>query len=191
MRFGNRITLTEHRRCMPEIIEFSNRIAYEPDGVRLVPVRQFGSNRLAPIETVFVAEGYEKAKTNPAEADAIVRDIVACTVDPRYSGLTMGVISLLGSEQAKLIERRLLEALDPETIEARDLRCGDATAFQGSERDVMFLSLVTSAEPGQRVRAITGEMYVQRYNVAASRAKDQLRLSHSLGRTCPGAGVIR
>jgi len=39
MRFGGMLTLTEHRRCMPEIIGFSNRIAYEPDGIRLIPVR--------------------------------------------------------------------------------------------------------------------------------------------------------
>jgi hypothetical protein len=48
MRFGGRITLTEHRRCVPEIIGFSNRIAYEPEGIRLVPVRQFGAERLEP-----------------------------------------------------------------------------------------------------------------------------------------------
>lgn len=52
MRYGNLITLTEHRRCVPEIIGFSNRIAYEPEGIRLVPVRQYGSDRLAPISTL-------------------------------------------------------------------------------------------------------------------------------------------
>jgi len=36
MRFGGMLTLVEHRRCVPEIIGFSNRVAYEPDGVRLV-----------------------------------------------------------------------------------------------------------------------------------------------------------
>ena len=37
MRFGSKLTLVEHRRCVPEIIGFSNRIAYEPDNIRLDP----------------------------------------------------------------------------------------------------------------------------------------------------------
>ena len=64
MRFGGLITLIEHRRCVPEIIGFSNRIAYEPDGIRLVPVRQFGADRLDPISAVHVAEGYEARHDN-------------------------------------------------------------------------------------------------------------------------------
>ncbi|MFJ4657965.1 AAA domain-containing protein [Nocardia sp. NPDC088792] len=44
MRYPKRITLVEHRRCVPEIIEFSNKIAYEQEGVRLVPVRRYGSD---------------------------------------------------------------------------------------------------------------------------------------------------
>ena len=54
MRYRGLLTLTEHRRCVPEIIGFSNRVAYEPDGIRLVPVRQYGADRLEPIRAVFV-----------------------------------------------------------------------------------------------------------------------------------------
>ncbi|MCM4083076.1 AAA domain-containing protein [Paractinoplanes hotanensis] len=184
MRFSGLIPLTEHRRCVPEIIEFSNRIAYEPEGIRLVPVRQYGADRLDPIKPVFVENGYVRGgssgKTNPAEADAIAEQILACTEDPRYDGLTFGVISLQGPHQAKLIQRRLLDRLDPAEWERRDLRCGDSADFQGSERDVMFLSMVTAPEPGVRIGAATSEMYVQRYNVAASRAKDQMWVFHSV-----------
>lgn len=183
MRFGGRITLTEHRRCMPEIIGFSNRVAYEPEGVRLVPVRQYGADRLEPIKAVQVQGGYEKgttAKVNPAEVDAIVAQVEDCLADPRYDGMTMGVISLLGSAQAKAIEKVLLERLDPEVWRNRELRCGDSAEFQGSERDVMFLSMVKAPERGTRIGALTADMYVQRYNVAASRAKDQMWLFHSI-----------
>ncbi len=92
----------------------------------------------------------------------------------------MGVISLMGKEQAKLIESKLIGLLDPEEWAAHDVRCGDAADFQGSERDVIFLSMVKTAEPGRRVGASTADMYLQRYNVAASRAKDQMWLFHSL-----------
>jgi hypothetical protein len=177
MRYGSRITLTEHRRCVPEIIAFSNMIAYEPEGKRLIPVRQYGSDRLEPIKVIHTSDGYEKgwaAKVNPVEVEAIVGQIEKCFADPRYDGKTLGVISLLGSAQARAIERALLERVPPEEWTARDLRCGDPADFQGSERDVVFLSMVASAEPDRRLAALTHEQYVQRYNVAVSRAKDQL-----------------
>ncbi|WP_308160156.1 AAA domain-containing protein [Mycolicibacterium goodii] len=183
MRFGGRITLTEHRRCVPEIIGFSNRIAYEPEGIRLVPVRQFGAERLEPIKVVYLDEAYESPnKTNLVEAEAIVEQIQKCLAEPEYDGKTFGVISLLGKEQAKLIEHKLLEAVSPEEWSARELRCGDASDFQGSERDVMFLSMVKAPEADKRMGALTQQQYVQRYNVAASRAKDQMWVYHSMPR---------
>ncbi|MER7437685.1 AAA domain-containing protein [Pseudonocardia alni] len=186
MRFSGMITLVEHRRCVPEIIGFSNRIAYEPDGVRLIPVRQFGADRLEPVKPVFVPGGYEKGssstRTNPAEVDAIVAQVEKCIADPAYDGRTIGVISLLGTGQAKAIEKALLDRITPEEWAARDLRCGDAADFQGSERDVVFLSMVAAPGPERRLTALTQTMYVQRYNVAASRAKDQLWVFHSVDR---------
>lgn len=69
--YGNKRTLVEHRRCVPEIIGFSNRIAYEPENIRLVPVRQFGADRLDPVKVVHVPDGYETGgsgtKVNRAE----------------------------------------------------------------------------------------------------------------------------
>lgn len=186
MRFSGMLTLVEHRRCVPEIINFSNRIAYEPDNVRLIPVRQFGADRLEPIKPVFVEDGYEKGgsttKVNPPEVDAIVDRIEKCIADPRYDGLSFGVISLLGTAQAKAIEKALLERVSPEDWSARDLRCGDAADFQGSERDVMFLSMVAVPAEDRRLAALTANQYVQRYNVAASRAKDQMWVFHSVRR---------
>ncbi|WP_337781405.1 AAA domain-containing protein [Mycolicibacterium parafortuitum] len=183
MRFGGRITLTEHRRCVPEIIGFSNRIAYEPEGIRLIPVRQFGADRLDPIKVVYLENGYESPnKTNLVEAEAIVSQIQQCLEDPRYAGATFGVISLLGNQQAKLIEAKLMDAVTPEQWSERELRCGDASDFQGSERDIMFLSMVKGVEEGKRMAALTMPQYVQRYNVAASRAKDQMWVYHSMPR---------
>ncbi len=183
MRFGGRITLTEHRRCVPEIIGFSNRVAYEPEGIRLVPVRQFGADRLEPVKVVHVTDGVElNNKTNQVEAQAIVDQIRKCLAAPRYDGATIGVISLLGKEQARLIEHKLLDTVPPEEWTARELRCGDASDFQGSERDVMFLSMVKAPSEDRRLSALTAIQYVQRFNVAASRAKDQMWVYHSMPR---------
>ena len=108
------------------------------------------------------------------EIEAIVAQIKTCIGDPAYDGLTFGVISLLGSAQAKQIEKALLDSILPEQWKTRDLRCGDSADFQGSERDVMFLSMVAAHEAERRYMPLTHQMYLQRYNVAASRARDQM-----------------
>ncbi|WP_134664871.1 MULTISPECIES: AAA domain-containing protein [unclassified Amycolatopsis] len=183
MRYGRPITLVEHRRCVPEIIGFSNRIAYEPDGIRLLPVRQYGADRLDPVKAVYLEDGYERGATNkinPVEADAIVEQIEKCLSDPAYDGKTFGVVSLLGKAQAKRIEDELLARLSREDWQSRDLRCGDAADFQGSERDVIFLSMVAAPDPERRMIALTQDQYVQRFNVAVSRAKDQVWVFHSV-----------
>ncbi|MFV8316255.1 hypothetical protein [Mycobacterium sp. 23] len=72
----------------------------------------------------------------------MVDQIRKCLAEPQYDGKTFGVISLLGKEQARLVEHKLLDAVSPEEWTARELRCGDASDFQGSERDIMFLSMV-------------------------------------------------
>ncbi|TMC13222.1 MAG: hypothetical protein E6J41_01150 [Chloroflexi bacterium] len=179
IRYGDRLVLQEHFRCMPEIIQFSNALCYRDRP--LVPLRQFGSDRLRPaIQVRRVHDGvYRDDQVNEAEAVAIVDQIVACLEDPDYAGRTMGVISLVGSEQAKLISRLLTQRLDPAEIDRRRLLCGDAYAFQGDERDVMFLSLVQAPRAGRQLYAGTHDRDRRRFNVAASRARDQLWLFHT------------
>lgn len=181
IRFGQNIVLREHFRCMPEIIQFSNDLCYASNGTPLDPLRAYPANRLKPLLLRHVADGYRTGSSqnalNESEADAVLAQIVACIDDPRYDGRTMGVISLQGEAQARLIEHKLLEKLEPEVIEERRLICGDAYAFQGDERHVIFLSMV--AAPNERIGALSAESARQRFNVAASRAQDQLWLFHS------------
>ncbi|MGS2809944.1 AAA domain-containing protein [Nocardia sp. MW-W600-9] len=181
MRFSSRLTLVEHRRCVPEIIGFSNKIAYAKDAKPLIPVRVYGSDRLPPIRTEYVSVGVStKSNLNEVEADRIVARVVECLADPRYSTKTFGVVSLLGSPQAELIWNKLLLVVAPEELDRRQLRCGDAADFQGAERDVVFLSMVKAPGPDSRLVAQSAESVIQRYNVAVSRAADQLWLFHSV-----------
>lgn len=187
MRFSGQITLKEHRRCVPEIINFSNLIAYEPEDIRLEPVRQVGRDRLDPFKVVYaeggVAQGTGDGQYNEVEAQAVVDLIVTCLEDPRYDGLSLGVISLTGKGQVKKIQQLLQRRISPKIIEERDLMVGNAPDFQGAERDVMFLTMVASLNGQRRVTALTRELFVQRYNVAVSRAKDQVWVIHSLRRS--------
>ena len=183
VRLDKKVSLREHFRCMPEIIQFSNDLCYAPSGTPLDPLRNFPPDRLDPLMVRHVEDGYRKGNSanaeNPVEAEAIVAQIQGCLADPRYEGLSMGVISLTGSTQAKRIEQILLKTVDPAELHRRRLICGDSYTFQGDERNIIFLSMVAAPGP-VRITALTAETYVQRFNVAVSRAQDQLWLFHSV-----------
>ena len=180
--FKGRIRLREHFRCMPEIIQFSNNLSYAAEP--LIPLRQYGSGRLEPpVATRHVPDGYQQGTAaravNPPEAEAVVEQIARICNAPAYDGKTIGVISLLGDAQARTIETRLLHEIEPEEMERRQLVCGNAYAFQGDERDVMFLSMVSARNEDHRIPALTDQKAQRRFNVAASRARDQMYLFHS------------
>jgi very-short-patch-repair endonuclease len=180
MRFPGVIMLREHFRCLPEIIEFSNQLAY---GGEILPLREPPANpSWQCVVDIHVPDGYREpgTDTNQPEAEFIASKIAELCTDPRYQGKTFGVISLLGDAQAELIERKLIEHLGEQEMERRRIRCGNAYHFQGDERHIMFLSLVVAAGEGRRIGAMTREADRQRINVAASRAQDQMWCIHSI-----------
>jgi len=177
-RFGSVIRLREHFRCMPEIIGWSSRQFYADQP--LIPLRQYGADRLQPIRTTYVpgafTEGQSSTLRNEVEADALVSQLLTCLSSPEYKGKDFGVVVLQGRAQIRLIEDLLEERVPPDLWESRRLRVGGPPDFQGDERDVVFLSMVVA----DRARAVTGLEMQRRFNVAASRAKDQLWLFHSV-----------
>lgn len=183
IQYPGRIFLREHFRCMPEIIGFSNQLSYKTSP--LIPLRQFGGGRLMPVVTTErVANGTRKGTGqrvhNPEEAEAIVQWIQDAVRDPRYEGKSFGVISLLGDWQAREIERRLVGTLGPSVFGERQIVCGDAYAFQGDERDVVLLSMVVALSEEHSIGVLSKEEDRRRFNVAASRARDQMILFHSV-----------
>jgi arginase family enzyme len=180
-RSPERILLTEHFRCVPQIIEFSSRHYY--DG-KIMPLRADRPS-LAPLRTVFLPEGVRQqlsgfGDVNVAEAEALTRQIAEIVKNPEYDGKTLGVISLLStSGQAGYLLHLLREAIGEDEIQARRMRVGDAYTFQGDERDVVLVSMVVS-DNDPRVAAFTKREYHRRINVAASRARDQLWIFHSV-----------
>lgn len=175
------LMLREHFRCVPEIIGFSNMLSYD---YKIKPLRDAGSSILLPAVVNYrVKDGRRVRKQNDAEARTIVALIKACIDRPEYRGKSIGVISLLGDEQAKIINKLIFKYIGPQEIEQRRILCGNPSHFQGDERDVVFLSVVDSNEddgPLARQEFGPGEAYRKRFNVAASRAKDQLWVVDSL-----------
>ncbi len=175
------LMLREHFRCVPEIIGFSNMLSY--DG-KIKPLRDASNNVLLPAVVNYrVNGGHRDGKTNPQEAKTIVALMQACFDQPEYDSKSFGVISLLGDEQVKLIQQEIERKLKPQDIIGRSILCGNSANFQGDERDVIFLSLVDSGTgigPIHMLNFGPDDSYRKRYNVAASRARDQLWIVDSL-----------
>ncbi len=179
------LMLREHFRCVPEIIGFSNMLSYN---YKIKPLREAGSSALLPAVINYrVADGKRegKLKTNPNEARAIVAIMKACMEQPEYAQKSFGVISLLGDEggQVKLISNLIEQEIAPKEIKQRKILCGNSANFQGDERDVIFLSMVDSGEDDGPIRMMNfgiEDANRKRYNVAVSRARDQIWVVNSL-----------
>jgi hypothetical protein len=90
---------------------------------------------------------------------------------------SIGVISLMGDEQSRLIRGRLLDAAGPEKMARHAVLIGSPPEFQGAERDVVFISMVCS--PGS-CPTQNQQFHFQRANVAMSRAKNRCVLVRSI-----------
>jgi very-short-patch-repair endonuclease len=170
------IMLTEHFRCVEPIIRFSMNFYTE----ELVPLRiPKSSERLEPpLIDVYVQGGIrEKNNINYSEVDAIVEEIKKITSSFQYKGRTIGVISLIGVKQAHEIQNKLLSELGEEVYTAFEIFCGDASRFQGKEKDIIFLSMVVGKDQGMALTKLDNE---QRFNVALSRARDRMYLYRSI-----------
>ena len=181
--FGGTTCLVEHFRCVPEIIQFSNMISYD---WRIKPLRDASRVHLLPHTVAYRVSGSSRdGKVNRQEALSAAALIASAIEQPEYQHngagqpLSFGVVSLVGDEQALEIDNLLRAHISPDRYEFHRLLCGNAAQFQGDERDVIFISLVDTAQHGP-LSMRDQELFKQRFNVAASRARDQMWVVHSL-----------
>jgi very-short-patch-repair endonuclease/uncharacterized protein YoxC len=186
--FGQVIRLTEHFRCAPNIIAFSNHLSYHGE---IKPLREATSIKLTPHVIAHRVEGGldRGDNVNEIEAETIASLICASIEQPEYArnelgeSMSFGVVSLVADKQALKIDSILRQRLEPAEYLRRQILCGDAAQFQGDERDVMFISLV-DCPPENPPLPLRQEgpkkIFKKRYNVAASRARNQMWVVHSL-----------
>ena len=193
--FGGTIRLVEHFRCVSEIIQFSNELSYDGD---IKPLRDASRVVLKPHTIAYRVEGSTRdGKVNRQEAEVTASLAIAALEQPEYQKnefgdrTSFGVVSLVGEEQALEIDRLLRTHVPPDLYERHRFLCGTPAQFQGDERDVVFLSVVDTSS-GHPLPFRDQQMFKQRYNVAASRARDQMWVVHSLNvQTDLRAGDLR
>eukprot|EP01065_Artemidia_motanka_P025232 TRINITY_DN3016_c0_g1_i1.p1 TRINITY_DN3016_c0_g1~~TRINITY_DN3016_c0_g1_i1.p1 ORF type:complete len:1656 (+),score=453.23 TRINITY_DN3016_c0_g1_i1:57-4970(+) len=178
------VELRQHFRSVPDNIAFSNRHYY---GGSLRPCRLPVQRRrlVPPLIDVEVLGGKKVGKVNHAEAGAIAfhlakairpgGDLYDC--DPP---VTIGVIAMIGTQQAKAIWKRLCQTLTFAERYRHRVTCGEPQNFQGDEFNVVYLSMMASPGGVAACPKQTDSMYHQRANVAMSRAKDRIVLVRSL-----------
>lgn len=182
------LTLREHFRCVPEIIEFSKFHFYDNS---LRPLKQINSNRLNPKETVFVNDAFTEDKIVYKEIEEIKKFLQRILKDEQYSNKSIGVVSLgltKHTEKLKDIKEDLANEFGKEKIDKHKLIIEDSPKFQGDERDVMIVSLGVALDfqklkenQNAKPRAIISDQdEFKKINVALSRAKEQMILFHSV-----------
>lgn len=171
--------LNEHFRSTPQIIDFSNREFYA-NSLAVMRRRPASS-----VETCVLArrieEGRKEGGTNPAEAEAILDQLTEIVEEqsglPAAACQSMGVLSPF-RDQVDLIGRQLEKRLKLADFQRHDLQVGTAHAFQGDERDIMFLSLVVDADSHHAsIRFINNPNLL---NVAITRARHRQFIFHSI-----------
>lgn len=182
------LSLREHFRCVPEIIEFSKFHFYDNS---LRPLKQINSNRLNPKETVYVSGAYTEDKIVYKEIEEIKMFLQRLLTNEQYENKSIGVVSLgltRHTEKLKDIREELSNEFGKEKIDKHKLIIEDSPKFQGDERDVMIVSLGVALDyqklkenENAKPRAIISDQdEFKKINVALSRAKEQMILFHSV-----------
>lgn len=174
---AEQVMLREHFRCVAPIIAYANRVFYK-GGIQPLRIPKASERINPPLVDIYVTDGFrDKHDRNDYEAQAIAEEISAILENEDFIGRTIGVVSLLGMDQAKHIDSIVRHRCDVAELLRRKFECGEARTFQGSERDIMFLSMVADSK---NCHALSGLKFDQRFNVAASRARDRMYLIRSV-----------
>ncbi|GIH15420.1 AAA domain-containing protein [Rugosimonospora africana] len=163
--------LTDHYRSAPHLIEFSARRFYRD---RIALVTRHPRNEGADLIDVVRVAGNVVDGVNRAEVDAVVAQIRALTGDGH---IDIGVVTPFRA-QADALESALLAAFPVEQIEALRLRSGTVHAYQGSEADIVIVSLgLVDGDSAARRRFVADPNL---FNVMVTRARRKMVVVTSL-----------
>jgi very-short-patch-repair endonuclease/KaiC/GvpD/RAD55 family RecA-like ATPase len=190
--YPNIVTLTEHFRCLPEIIGYSNKYVYNSDIVPLKTATEktFGE----PIEIHYVEDNLDD-EYKPLIVHKVIEEIENYISQFQAQEIkrlpTIGILTLDSSNikhQNQLIRQISQNELIKQFEDKLELLIGTSREFQGDERDIMYMTITAShsiVEKENRFeikppRAAATEEYMRIFNVAASRAKEKSVVIHSI-----------
>lgn len=188
--YPNIVTLTEHFRCLPEIIGYSNQYVYNSDIIPLKTATEYTFGE--PIDIHYVEDNYLDEQ-KPLIVQKVIEVIENYIYNHQQGELkklpSIGILTLDSSNskhQTLLIRQISQNELIKQYEDKLELLIGTSREFQGDERDIMFLTITASHNFNERTneirppRAATTEEYMRIFNVAASRAKEKSVVIHSI-----------
>jgi len=165
------LLLTQHRRCLPEIFEFCNQLAYKG---RLSSVRETESVCPLPPISYLDCPGREARKhgsrSNDFEA-LMVAHLLAdqeASLRAAYDKPLAEIVGIVApfKAQAEAIDKALVEVFG----RRHNITVGTVHSLQGAERPVILFSLTYNATPVGR--SFFFDQSTSMFNVAVSRAQD-------------------
>jgi hypothetical protein len=160
--------LSEHRRCVPEVIRFCNELVYQG---RLRPLRPTKADRVLPalgwahVTSPAAADG--GSRSNPGEA-RVIADWLARhrpDLEEHYGRPLKEIVAVITPFAAQRVS---LEGAFRE--QKLKVQAGTVHTFQGAERPVVLFSAVYSFSGAPR--SLFFDAGPNMLNVAVSRAKD-------------------
>tara|TARA_R100000027_G_scaffold61323_1_gene52621 strand:+ start:6664 stop:12570 length:5907 start_codon:yes stop_codon:yes gene_type:complete len=144
---------------------------------------------LVPVPKGFYDKG--KSRTNQAEAEAIVGEVVRRLTDPELSGMSIGIVTFSQAQQGLILD--LLDAARSEMPEIEAFFGDDLDEpvfvknlenVQGDERDLILFSICYGPDQAGKLSMNFGPLNRQggerRLNVAVTRAKHEVVIYSTL-----------
>ena len=170
--FERGMFLTEHRRCVPEIIQYCNRLAY---GGRLIPMRESEVDYPLPHLGYTHISGQSRrvggSRDNRDEATVIVRWIAEHRdmLASHYSEKSLSLDQIVAIVTPFRPQANLLQGLLKKSGITESLKVGTVHILQGAECPVVIFSPVYGIDDRPPYFFDRGNSML---NVAVSRAKD-------------------
>ena len=169
------VFLDEHFRSRPELIAFSNEQFYD----NKLKLMRRSPESAEPGTSFDRVDGKRNERgVNKEETEAVCQAVSDLIKRERGASRpsSIGVLSPF-RDQVEFLERTISKRLDLADIRRHQIRIGTAYAFQGDERDCMFLSLAVNDNSHA-----TAFAYLQRadvFNVSITRARDRQQVFYS------------
>ena len=171
--------LDEHFRSLPQIIAYSNQYAYD-NRLRIMRQNPLTEKRQAVLGR-WVAAAHRESGVNAVEGGALIEELVR-QIElrrdlPDQACQTFGVLSPF-RDQVDWLTEQIMQRISTAAWDRHRLRVGTAHAFQGEERDLMFLSLAIA--PPYHPATLRFLESPELLNVSLTRARHQQYVFYSV-----------
>ncbi len=169
----NSVMLDEHFRCLPPIIDFSNKEFYNSK----IRIMRKDFDKTPVLELVRVPDGKVDldATRNLPEVEAVVKRLYDIVVEDERSNpdkpVTIGLISPFRA-QVEVLKVAVSKVLSDHMIQKHQIEIGTAHTFQGDERDIMLISWAFA--DNSFMQSIAFLQKANLFNVAITRGKNKV-----------------